>query len=70
MSAGVFKSGPSEEFFAPAVTVLCVSEIPQDFRGYSAKVGDRAWSRQKFADCHILFFERTGGYDYVAKLLA
>jgi hypothetical protein len=27
------------------------------------------WSKQKFADGHILFFERTPEYDYVARLL-
>ena len=31
---------------------------------------DGTWSKQKFADCHILFLERMGDYDYVAKLLA
>jgi len=29
---------------------------------------DGTWSRQKFADCHILFSERAGDYDYAAKL--
>ena len=31
--------------------------------------GDGTWSKQKFAECHILFFERTGDYDYVAKVM-
>jgi hypothetical protein len=29
---------------------------------------DGTWSKQKFTDCHILFFEGTSDYDYVAKL--
>jgi hypothetical protein len=32
--------------------------------------GDGTWSKQKFADCHILFLEQTGDYDYVQRLLA
>lgn len=43
-----------------------VSATPYDeLREY---YGDGTWAKQKFADCHILFFEGTSDYDYVAKL--
>jgi hypothetical protein len=32
--------------------------------------GDGTWTLQDFADKHILFFERTPGYDYTAALFA
>ncbi len=51
-----------------ALDSFIVSATPYDtLRDY---YGDGAWSKQKFADCHILFLERTSDYDYVAKLLA
>jgi len=44
-----------------------ISATPYDtLRDY---YGDGTWSKQRFADCHILFFARTSDYDYVAKLL-
>jgi hypothetical protein len=43
-----------------------VSATPYDeLRDY---YGDGKWSKQQFAECHILFFERTSEYDY-ARLL-
>ena len=45
-----------------------ISATPYDaLRDY---YGDGTWSKQKFADGHILFFERTSDYDYVERLLA
>ena len=44
-----------------------VSATPYDtLRGY---YGDGTWSKQQFADRHILFFERAVDYNYVERLL-
>jgi hypothetical protein len=44
----------------------CISATPYDklYEHYD----DGTWSKQKFADCHILFFEGTSDYDYARFL--
>lgn len=45
-----------------------ISATPyDDLRKY---YGDESWSKQVFADRHILFFERGDSYDYVPRLFA
>jgi len=39
------------------------------FENLRSKYGDGSWDRQRFADAHILFQERTDDYDYITILL-
>lgn len=34
------------------------------------RYGDGSWDREQFAAAHILFMERHGEYDYLARLFA